>query len=516
MPHRRWAAVVLAVLVLAARPAPAVVPFTHIETGINPSTTSLYVPPQSPEAVQVVWPFTITPKPAGVTEGSVESAAGGLLEFFGPGLQQYHLATAYIRGVAKADFGVLRAWAYAAGGVAPKSWGPPFVTATNPYGAAATVVMRPQFTDSFVVPATPGAPNVGDTQVLRASMHLDGTFGGDARVTWLIRMIINSEAPPYENVYFSTSSTSGCGGPCPFPVNMPTVEFETKVGTSYVVFGDVGVTAFAGGNADSVDDGWNGSSIDVASTGSFVIRVKETGAGVVGVSGRDYGAAVPASDLVIPTTTTIKIPPDSTTSTTTTTTVTTSTTLPGGTTTTTSLPTIAEICDNCVDDDGDGLVDVEDGDCCSGAPLAASLRKAKLTPGTAGTATQLTATLAGAASAGLDPTLAGLTLQARDPSAGLLLCARLSAAGFAKKKKGKLLQYKDAAGTARGITAASLRVGKSDVTLVVGGKQVRLDGALGQALGLTIAVADASGRRCGTIPPAPLRATGKKGALKYP
>lgn len=511
---RRVVAVLAVALLLGARTAAAIVPETRIETAISPSFTSLYVPPQSPEAVQVVWPFTITPKPGGATEGSVESHAAPLLDFFGPGLLQYDLATAYIRGVARAEFGVLRAWAFAAGGVVPKSWGPPFVIGTNPYGAFARVVMRPQFKDGFVAPATPGAPNVGDTQVLTANLELHGVIGGDARATWLIRLHILTDATPSESVFFSSFATDTCGGPCPFPLTTFPTEFTTKVGTAYVIDGDVGITAMASGSAASFDDGWNASSINVANTGAFFIRVKETGEGIVGLSGRDYGAAVPPGDLDIPTTSTIKIPPDSTTSTTTTTTVT--TTLPGGTTTTTSLPAVAETCDNCLDDDGDGLIDAEDADCCAGAPLAFTLRKAKVTPGSPTTAAQLTATLAGAATLGLDPTIAGLAVQLRDPSAGSLLCARLPATGFARKKKGKLLALKDPSGAVRGITAASLRAGKTDVTVGVDGKRLQLDAPIGGAIGMTIAVSDASGRRCGTTPPATLRSAGKKGALKYP
>jgi len=56
-----------------------------------------------------------------VTEAKVDRSGGQLLEFFGPGLGQYFYATAGIYGVARAEFGVLRAYAYAYGGVAPKT-----------------------------------------------------------------------------------------------------------------------------------------------------------------------------------------------------------------------------------------------------------------------------------------------------------------------------------------------------------------------------------------------------------
>src|SRR5262249_19009613 len=40
-----------------------------------------------------------------------------------------------------------------------------------------------------------------------------------------------------------------------------------------------------------------------------------------------------------------------------------------------------EICGNCIDDDGDGLTDFEDPDCCAGATQAAlTIKKARLAP----------------------------------------------------------------------------------------------------------------------------------------
>ena len=66
------------------------------------------------------------------------------------------------------------------------------------------------------------------------------------------------------------------------------------------------------------------------------------------------------------------------------TTTTTSSTL-ATVTTTTSTTLATELCDNCFDDDGDALLDFEDGDCCAAAPL--TLGKSRLRPRDAGTAT---------------------------------------------------------------------------------------------------------------------------------
>ncbi|HEV7733529.1 MAG TPA: hypothetical protein VGR62_15290 [Candidatus Binatia bacterium] len=518
MQHRASALCALVFTAAAVRRAGAVVPSTRVDTQTSPSLTSVWIPPASYEDSGVHPTFTFAAKPGGVTEAKMSGDAGYLLSFFGPGLQQYFLATASIYGVAHAEFGVLRAYAYAAGGVAPKLWGPGFVLGVNPYAGYARAVMRPQFTDGFTSPASPGAPNTGNTQMLTAQIELDGSIGttGNASATWLITLQIVSDTNPQESVFSATYSSSGCGGPCPFPLHTTAIDFPTKIGTSYIVVGDLGITAFASGSATSTDSGFNVAAIDAANTGKFFVRVKETGDGVIGLSGHDYGAPVPPGTIEIPTTTTLKLPPDSTTSTTPATTSTTTTTLDGVTTTSTTQPTASEQCDNCLDDDGDGLVDAEDADCCAGTPLLLTLRKVRIASASATTALRLSAALPGAAVAGLDPTVAGLTLQLRDPAGGELLCTHLPAAGFARKKKGRLFAFRDPAGAAHGITAAALHAGKRDDILTLEGKPITLDDAPGSTLQVTAAISDASGRRCLAAPVASLRSAGKKGGLRFP
>ncbi|HXJ35478.1 MAG TPA: hypothetical protein VMS22_15700 [Candidatus Eisenbacteria bacterium] len=505
-------ALALALILMVVHGVSAVTPFTRVDTQTSPSFTSIWVPPASFEASEIRWPVTITPQPGGVTEAKVSGSSDPLVEFFGPGLSQYFLSEAGIYGVARAEFGVLRAYAYAFGGVAPKAYGAGFVLGTNSYAALARAIMRPQFTDVFTAPATPGAPNPGNAQVLTGQIVLDGSLGGTGSATWLISMDIVSDTQPPVSVYHSMFYTSGCGGPCPFPLSTFAVDVATTVGTTYIIYGDLGITANAGGSALSSDTGFQVSAIDAANTGKFFVRVKETGEGIIGQSGHDYGAPVPPGTIPIPTTTTLKLPPDMPTTTTTT------ITEPGATTTTTTtLPAGGtEQCDNCVDDDGNGLVDAEDPSCCATSPLGLTLRNARLLPGTAGTALRMTATVSGAAALGLDPTLAGVTLQLRDPAIGAVLCGRLAGSAFARKKKGKLFAFRDPAGAAHGLTGASLRTGKRDVSLAVDGKSVQLDTLPDTALQVTVTVADPSGRRCISAPPATLRKVGKKGTLRFP
>ena len=93
-------------MILARSALGTVVPQTLIDTQTSPSFTSVWVPPDSYEASQILWPVTITPKPGGVTEGKVSGVHPPRLDFFGPGLDQYFVAVADIYGIARAEFGV--------------------------------------------------------------------------------------------------------------------------------------------------------------------------------------------------------------------------------------------------------------------------------------------------------------------------------------------------------------------------------------------------------------------------
>lgn len=135
------------------------------------------------------------------------------------------------------------------------------------------------------------------------------------------------------------------------------------------------------------------------------------------------------------------------------TTTTTSSTILTVTTTTTSTTLATELCDNCVDDDGDALVDFEDGDCC--AARALTLKKGRLRPRDAGTATvKLKARLA-ESPLFPDGLTQDVTLQLR--GAGTSLCARFPVSTLVRRRK--RLRFRDADGTvasARGITAVTL------------------------------------------------------------
>ena len=109
----------------------------------------------------------------------------------------------------------------------------------------------------------------------------------------------------------------------------------------------------------------------------------------------------------------------------------TSTSLPS-TTTTSTLPG-AELCGNCADDDGDGLTDLEDPECCDQGPGALTVQRLRLVPADAETSLALDGS-------GLPPltTLAPPTqtlfVQLAADDAPPLLCASVHAVHFRGKR----------------------------------------------------------------------------------
>jgi large repetitive protein len=86
--------------------------------------------------------------------------------------------------------------------------------------------------------------------------------------------------------------------------------------------------------------------------------------------------------------------------------------------TTTTLPA-AEVCDNCRDDNGNGLVDAEDPACCTAQPL--TFTQARFRPGKS--TLRATATLADGAFASVDPRVDDVRVQIRTDSGEQVCCA---------------------------------------------------------------------------------------------
>jgi uncharacterized repeat protein (TIGR01451 family) len=111
-------------------------------------------------------------------------------------------------------------------------------------------------------------------------------------------------------------------------------------------------------------------------------------------------------------------PPTTTTTTATTTTATPQTTTTISASTTTTAPPSAERCDNCIDDDGDGLIDAEDPDCCVPQPLTVTQTRFKPARATL----RLNAMLPDDVFAGVDPRRDEIRLQIRDADGTLACC----------------------------------------------------------------------------------------------
>ncbi len=115
-----------------------------------------------------------------------------------------------------------------------------------------------------------------------------------------------------------------------------------------------------------------------------------------------------ASTAIVPTPTTSTISTiSSTTSTTSSTTSTTTTTTTSSSTTSSTTPP-AEVCDNCLDDNGNGLIDAEDPACCA-VPQALAITDASFRPHRS--TLRVHATLADTTFAGLDPRQQPVQLQ---------------------------------------------------------------------------------------------------------
>lgn len=188
-------------------------------------------------------------------------------------------------------------------------------------------------------------------------------------------------------------------------------------------------------------------------------------------------------------------------------------------TTTTTLPPV-EICGDCLDDDGDGLTDFEDPDCCTGMPATTlTLKKGLIKPVSGATKLALKATVSKAGLAGGSIATQDVFVQLR-AQGGEVLCAHVPASAVTRKKT--RIVFKDPAhgvATARGVDHLALSQKKNGSgQLNVAGAQVTLTpppaGHVDVVLGLRDPRAGDAGNLCanggGTF------RAGRKGLLKFP
>lgn len=178
----------------------------------------------------------------------------------------------------------------------------------------------------------------------------------------------------------------------------------------------------------------------------------------------------PPSTTTTTTTTTTTLPDEVPTTTTTVPedggSTTTTTTLPGdgGSTTTTTVPgrpscdddrePTAEVCGDCSDNDGDGLVDYEDPDCCTvAAGMDMQLRIRPIPLHRKRLALRATQQMATA-----EPTRHDTTVQLRDET-GTFYCETLPASMWKRRRNGRLYTFHDRTGTiADGLRRAQIRM----------------------------------------------------------
>jgi hypothetical protein len=153
-----------------------------------------------------------------------------------------------------------------------------------------------------------------------------------------------------------------------------------------------------------------------------------------------------------------------------------------------------EICGNCLDDDGDGLVDFEDADCCSSTSGALlDLKKGLLRPGDGAVAkVKLKAKTSASGLPASTTSTQDLSLQIRTES-GEVLCARVAAAEMVRKKRA--LKFRDKSGSvgfAEGLTKVTIKEKKKDGSgkLNAGGKKVELTVPAAGPLTVTLALRD--------------------------
>jgi uncharacterized repeat protein (TIGR01451 family) len=168
-----------------------------------------------------------------------------------------------------------------------------------------------------------------------------------------------------------------------------------------------------------------------------------------------------------------------------------------------------EICGNCIDDDGDGLTDYEDPDCCAAA-LELGLQKGMLKPlKKGGTKLRLKTGYADVAVASFDPMSQDTTIQIADAS-GELFCQTVATSNWKHPRK-RIFKFRDKQGLFAGGLKRGLFKMRKDGAIVfrTNGKRMALRTPDGSNLKITLRVGD----QCATST-APLRV--KRKALVFP
>ena len=152
-------------------------------------------------------------------------------------------------------------------------------------------------------------------------------------------------------------------------------------------------------------------------------------------------------------------------------------------------PTPVEQCGNCLDDDGDGLVDAEDPDCCS-EPMALELRGMRLrqAAGKKPSRFRMRARYAAIVPAGFDPMTADSSLQIADAN-GQVFCQTVGAPNWTHPRR-RLFRFRDkTAAFAGGLKVGKFRMKrKGDIMFATRGKRLQLRATDGHDLRVIVRV----------------------------
>lgn len=153
-------------------------------------------------------------------------------------------------------------------------------------------------------------------------------------------------------------------------------------------------------------------------------------------------------------------------------------------------PATPPICGDCVDNDGDGLVDYEDPDCCERIdPLTLSRMVMRMRPQAAGDSLRLRSRGIAASTTSLDPAHAALTLQLSDHE-GQLYCHDLALVTTKAASKRGVFRFRDKTGTAAaGLQRARLKIRKDGrIVFRAAGGKMHLRSAANSGLTVTLRV----------------------------
>jgi hypothetical protein len=177
------------------------------------------------------------------------------------------------------------------------------------------------------------------------------------------------------------------------------------------------------------------------------------------------------------------------------------------------------VCGNCLDDDRNGQTDYDDPSCCA-ATGAARLRKAQLRGSPSGGRLDLETTVSGGGFPTVNPTAEDLYIRLSDASDVTLLCGRIPATAFRKRKKFfQFLDRRNVVPGDAGVDGVVVKPLRSSQTLQVAahGKRAELAATAAGTIRVTLAF-DAAGPgrgRCASVVQL-FRAAGRNKGLRFP